>query len=77
MKKSISCGECGGEAILGERTIPWPIGKNLLLIHHVPCYKCSQCGNIELNSSVVGRLEILLKKYKKLQVNTEVEYKIA
>ena len=41
-----------------------------IIIKNVPCYKCSQCGEVSFDTHTVKRIEIIIANLKK--VLTEV-----
>ncbi len=41
------------------------VGESIIIIRHVPCYKCSQCGEVVYSGSVVERLEQITEQLEK------------
>ncbi len=41
------------------------VGESIIIIRHVPCYKCSQCGEVVYSGSVVERLEQITDQLEK------------
>lgn len=37
-----------------------------VIIENVPCWKCSQCGEILFTASVIEKIEDMLELYKKI-----------
>ena len=35
---------------------------HFIIIKHVPCHKCSQCGEVSYSGEVVARIEEIVKK---------------
>lgn len=40
------------------------LGNSVIVIRHVPCYKCENCGEVVFTGSVVQRLEQITAQIK-------------
>ena len=60
------CMECGAEAEKSVTTDVTDLGKCLVIIRNVPCYKCTECNEIIYTADVVKHLERLVEQAKKL-----------
>lgn len=70
----ILCGTCGGVMEEEYTTIKRIVGDKILLIRHVPCYRCKQCGEIEYDYRVAKTIQKIVKRYKTISKNTEIAY---
>lgn len=60
------CPECGAAAEKGFTTSVTDLGKCLIIVRNVPCYKCSECSEVIYTADVVQRLEEIIETAKKL-----------
>ena len=60
------CPKCGGGAEKGFTTSVTDLGKCLIIVRNVPCYKCSECSEIIYTADVVQHLEQIIETAKKL-----------
>lgn len=60
------CQECGASAQKGFTTSVTDLGKCLIIVRNVPCYKCDECNEIIYTADVVQRLEQIIDAAKKL-----------
>lgn len=62
----MKCPECGAAAEKGFTTSVADLGKCLIIVRNVPCYKCSECSEVIYTADVVQRLEEIIETAKKL-----------
>lgn len=62
--KCLSCG--GAAAEKGLTTSVTDLGKCLIIVRNVPCYKCTQCNDVIYTADVVQKLEQIIETAKKL-----------
>ena len=61
----MTCCYCGGNTAESTTTYVVEIGERIIIIKHVPCDKCTQCGETSYNGTVVDRLEQITKQLEK------------
>jgi YgiT-type zinc finger domain-containing protein len=59
------CFFCKGDMISGFTTYTVDVGKSVIIVRHVPCEKCTQCGETVFTGTVVKQLESIVKEMKK------------
>ena len=62
----MKCLSCGAAAQKGYTTSVTDLGKCLIIVRNVPCYKCSECNEVIYTADVVQRLEHIIKEAQKL-----------
>jgi len=60
------CQVCGAAAEKGFTTSVTDLGKCLIIVRNVPCYKCGECSEVIYTADVVQRLEQIIEAAKKL-----------
>ncbi len=60
------CQVCGADAEKGVTTSVTDLGKCLIIVRNVPCYKCIECSEVIYTADVVQRLEKIIEAAKKL-----------
>lgn len=60
------CPNCGAVAKQGYTTSVTDLGKCLIIVRNVPCYKCSECNDVIYTADVVQHLEQIIDTAKKL-----------
>lgn len=60
------CPECGAAAEKGLTTSVTDLGKCLIIVRNVPCFKCSECNEVVYTADVVQHLEQIIETAKKL-----------
>jgi YgiT-type zinc finger domain-containing protein len=60
------CPECGANAEKAFTTSVTDLGKCLIIVRNVPCYKCSECSEIIYTGDVAQRLERIIAAAKQL-----------
>ena len=74
MPREISCGICGGHSVLAVKEYKEILDDGtILVIHDVPCYRCSQCGEEFFLFSTLDRIE-KIKKSMMEQGKTREKY---
>lgn len=67
------CPVCGGRLIPDqEATIPFTLGKVVVVVKDVPAEVCTNCGEPYLTGSVTDRILVLLKRFAQLPVEVTV-----
>ncbi len=61
----MTCFFCKGNMEETTTTHVVEIGESIIIIRHVPCHKCSQCGEVVYSGSVVERLEQITEQLEK------------
>ena len=62
----MNCQMCGAVAEKGLTTSVTDLGKCLIIVRNVPCYKCSECNEVIYTGDVVQRLEKIIEAAKKM-----------
>ncbi len=62
----MKCQVCGAAAEKGFTTSVTDLGKCLIIVRNVPCYKCGECSEVIYTADVVQRLEQIIETAKKL-----------
>ncbi len=62
----MKCLSCGAAAEKGFTTSVTDLGKCLIIVRNVPCYKCTQCNEVIYTADVVQKLEQIIESAKKL-----------
>ena len=62
----MKCLSCGAAAEKGLTTSVTDLGKCLIIVRNVPCYKCTQCNDVIYTADVVQKLEQIIETAKKL-----------
>lgn len=65
-----TCLYCKGTMEEATTTHVAEIGERVIIIRHVPCYKCIQCGEVVYSGSVVERFEQIIEQLE--QALTEI-----
>ena len=60
------CPECGATVEKSVTTSVTDLGKCLIIVRNVPCYKCCECNEIIYTADVVQHLEQMIEAAKKL-----------
>lgn len=55
----MKCGMCGADMKSGVTTDVKDYGSSVIIIRNVPCYKCTECGEVFYNIETVKHLELL------------------
>lgn len=61
----MTCFYCKGSMTESTTTHVVEIGECVIIIKHVPCQKCRQCGEVVYTGSVVERLEQITEQLEK------------
>ena len=71
----MKCITCNVETSNGTTTDVTDLGKYLVIIRNVPCYKCSECNEIIYTGDVIKCLEKIVKSAEESMYNiTVVDY---
>ncbi len=62
----MTCGKCGGEAVKSDTSEAIEMGFGLLVIRHIPCFKCRNCDEIFYTGDVAERIERIIEAVKEL-----------
>lgn len=74
----MKCPVCGASTQKSLTTSVTDLGKCLIIVRNVPCYKCNECNEIMYTADVVQRLEQIIEAAKKLmQQISIVDYSVA
>lgn len=68
----MKCQVCGAATEKGLTTSVTDLGKCLIIIRNVPCYKCSECNEIIYSADVVQHLENIIETAKKLMQEVSI-----
>lgn len=68
----MKCPECGAAATKGFTTSVTDLGKCLIIVRNVPCYKCNECNEIVYTADVVQHLERIIETAKNLMQQISV-----
>ena len=68
----MKCQVCGAAAEKGFTTSVTDLGKCLIIVRNVPCYKCSECNEIIYTGDVVQRLENIIEAAQKLMQEVSI-----
>lgn len=68
----MKCPECGATATKGFTTSVTDLGKCLIIVRNVPCYKCNECNEIVYTADVVQHLERIIETAKNLMQQISV-----
>lgn len=60
------CQVCGAEAKRGSATSVTDLGDRLIIVRHVPCYKCAECNEIIYTADIVQKLEKIIETAQKM-----------
>ena len=60
----MTCFFCKGDMLPGVTTHMEEYGDKIVVVKHVPCQKCSQCGEIAYSGKTVRQLEQTLDALK-------------
>ena len=58
------CFFCKGDMEEGFSNYMVDLDGHFIIIKHVPCHKCSQCGEVSYNGQTVARIEEIIGKLK-------------
>lgn len=59
------CIKCGANTEKGFTTDVTDLGKCLVIVRNVPCYKCTECNEVIYTADVVKQLENIVEQAKK------------
>ena len=74
----MTCFMCKGEIISSTTTFMVDLGNCIIIVKNVPCFQCSQCGEISYSNEVAKRLEKIVDTLKNTVTEISViDYKTA
>ena len=68
----MKCQVCGAAAEKSLTTSVTDLGKCLIIVRNVPCYKCSECNEIIYSADVIQRLETIIEAAKQLMQEVSI-----
>lgn len=68
----MKCPVCGAAAEKGLTTSVTDLGRCLIIVRNVPCYKCSECNEVIYSADVVQHLEDIIEAAKKLMQEVSI-----
>lgn len=68
----MKCQMCGADAEKSFTTSVTDLGKCLIIVRNVPCYKCSECNEVIYTADVVQHLERIIEASKKLMQEVSI-----
>nr|WP_294665445.1 type II toxin-antitoxin system MqsA family antitoxin [uncultured Ruminococcus sp.] len=60
----MTCFYCKGNMIDSTTTYVEDLGNCIVIIRNVPCSKCSQCGEVSYNGTVLRQIEHIIDNLK-------------
>ncbi|MDE6731372.1 MAG: type II toxin-antitoxin system MqsA family antitoxin [Oscillospiraceae bacterium] len=61
----MTCFFCKGDMEASTTTHVVELGDSVIVIRHVPCFRCKKCGEVVFTGTVVERLEQITAELKK------------
>lgn len=58
------CFYCKGNMVDDFSNYMVDLDGHFIIVRHVPCHKCSQCGEVSYSGEVVAKLEKIIEKLK-------------
>ena len=68
----MKCFKCKGEMTEGTTTFVADFDDCCIVVRHVPCLKCSECGEIAYNGKVSANLEKIVKAVRSAMAEVTV-----
>jgi len=68
----MKCQVCGATTEKGLTTSVTDLGRCLIIVRNVPCYKCSECNEVIYTADVVQHLEKIIETAKKLMQEVSI-----
>ncbi|MBQ9566422.1 MAG: YgiT-type zinc finger protein [Synergistaceae bacterium] len=62
----MKCGKCGGETVKSDTSEAIEMGFGLLVIRHIPCFKCRDCDEIFYTGDVAEKIDEITEAVKQL-----------
>lgn len=60
----MTCFYCKGDMKESTTTYMEDLGSCIVIIKNVPCTKCSQCGEVSYNGTVIRQIEKIIEQLK-------------
>lgn len=74
----MTCICCKSEMTETTTTYVKEFGNSVVVVRHVPCYKCSECGEIHYTMDVLLKVEAIVDKLKETLTEVAiVNYSVA
>ena len=64
----MKCPECGASTKKGLTTSVTDLGKCLIIVRNVPCFKCAECNEIIYTADVVQIIEAAKKLMQQISI---------
>jgi len=61
----MNCITCGAKTLPGTNTDVTDLGKCMVIVRNVPCYKCVECNEIMYTGNVIKKLEGIIESTKR------------
>ena len=68
----MTCQMCGAVAEKGFTTSVTDLGKCLIIVRNVPCWKCTECSEVMYTGDVVQKLEKVIEMAKKMMQEVSI-----
>lgn len=68
----MKCQVCGAATEKGLTTSVTDLGRCLIIVRNVPCYKCSECNEVIYTADVIQHLEKIIETAKKLMQEVSI-----
>ena len=62
----MKCGKCGGETVKSTTSEAIEMEFGLLVVRHIPCFKCRDCDEVFYTGDVAEKIEEIIEDVKKL-----------
>ena len=71
----MKCFFCKGEMVDGFTTYMEEVNGHYIIIKHVPCHQCEQCGEVSYSGETVVKIERIINELEKMLTEVAiVEY---
>jgi YgiT-type zinc finger domain-containing protein len=71
----MKCFFCKGEMVDGFTTYMEEVNGRYIIIKHVPCHQCEQCGEVSYSGETVVKIERIINELEKMLTEVAiVEY---
>jgi len=61
----MKCFSCAAKMVSDFTTYSVDVESGVIVIRHVPCFKCTECGEVFFSAEVVEKLERIVEAAKK------------
>ncbi|MBQ0166819.1 MAG: type II toxin-antitoxin system MqsA family antitoxin [Treponema sp.] len=74
----MTCFMCKGKNVEDTTTFMCDLGNCIVIIKNVPCFRCTQCGEISYSDEVSKNIQKIIEKLRKSITDIAVtDYKLA